>query len=378
MKVRELYEILNDISPFNLQASWDNSGLNIGEWECEIERIYLALELTEEMVLGIPSDLGRDECGVALDSKGDSSASLANDDTSIIFSNTGVMLSGRETSLYSKANLESKKIQNQDCKDSSHSFRMTDLSHAENEIKTSLKNLDSKDYSASLANDGINQKNSVNKKNIESKDTPKTQNNINTPKKTTLFITHHPLIFAPLKTLHTHLYPSNIIRACIKRDISLIAMHTNFDLTHLNNAFVKKLDLESLNLQYSHTQDFSIIYHANNILLENLVTYIALRMGLKHIRYSKATDNIQNIYITSGSNASSYNIAKRGDCIITGDIKYHDAMIAKSNGISFIEVGHFESECIFGSVLQEILQKLDIHAIIADSHNPFIIRSFYE
>ena len=304
MKVRELYEILNDISPFNLQASWDNSGLNIGEWECEIERIYLALELTEEMVLGIPSDLGRDECGVALDSKGDSSASLAND--------------------------------------------------------------------------GINQKNSVNKKNIESKDTPKTQNNINTPKKTTLFITHHPLIFAPLKTLHTHLYPSNIIRACIKRDISLIAMHTNFDLTHLNNAFVKKLDLESLNLQYSHTQDFSIIYHANNILLENLVTYIALRMGLKHIRYSKATDNIQNIYITSGSNASSYNIAKRGDCIITGDIKYHDAMIAKSNGISFIEVGHFESECIFGSVLQEILQKLDIHAIIADSHNPFIIRSFYE
>ena len=304
MKVRELYEILNDISPFNLQASWDNSGLNIGEWECEIERIYLALELTEEMVLGIPSDLGRDECGVALDSKGDSSASLAND--------------------------------------------------------------------------GINQKNSVNKKNIESKDTPKTQNNINTPKKTTLFITHHPLIFAPLKTLHTHLYPSNIIRACIKRDISLIAMHTNFDLTHLNNAFVKKLDLESLNLQYSHTQDFSIIYHANNILLENLVTYIALRMGLKHIRYSKATDNIQNIYITSGSNASSYNRAKRGDCIITGDIKYHDAMIAKSNGISFIEVGHFESECIFGSVLQEILQKLDIHAIIADSHNPFIIRSFYE
>lgn len=304
MKVRELYEILNDISPFNLQASWDNSGLNIGEWECEIERIYLALELTEEMVLGIPSDLGRDECGVALDSKGDSSASLAND--------------------------------------------------------------------------GINQKNSVNRKNIESKDTPKTQNNINTPKKTTLFITHHPLIFAPLKTLHTHLYPSNIIRACIKRDISLIAMHTNFDLTHLNNAFVKKLDLESLNLQYSHTQDFSIIYHANNILLENLVTYIALRMGLKHIRYSKATDNIQNIYITSGSNASSYNIAKRGDCIITGDIKYHDAMIAKSNGISFIEVGHFESECIFGSVLQEILQKLDIHAIIADSHNPFIIRSFYE
>ena len=339
MKVRELYEILNDISPFNLQSSWDNSGLNIGEWECEIERIYLALELTEEMVLGIPSDLGRDECGVALDSKGDSSASLANDDTSIILSNTGVMLSGRETS---------------------------------------LKNLDSKDSSASLANDGINQKNSVNKKNIESKDTPKTQNNINTPKKTTLFITHHPLIFAPLKTLHTHLYPSNIIRACIKRDISLIAMHTNFDLTHLNNAFVKKLDLESLNLQYSHTQDFSIIYHANNILLENLVTYIALRMGLKHIRYSKATDNIQNIYITSGSNASSYNIAKRGDCIITGDIKYHDAMIAKSNGISFIEVGHFESECIFGSVLQEILQKLDIHAIIADSHNPFIIRSFYE
>ena len=57
---------------------------------------------------------------------------------------------------------------------------------------------------------------------------------IDNAKEGTLFIVHHPLIFGSLKAMDLSKYPSNLLAKMIKKDISLIAMHTNFDKTHLN------------------------------------------------------------------------------------------------------------------------------------------------
>ena len=56
-----------------------------------------------------------------------------------------------------------------------------------------------------------------------------------------LIITHHPLIFSGLKQLNFAKYPSNLIQTMVQKKISLIAMHTNFDLSHLNAYVASKL-----------------------------------------------------------------------------------------------------------------------------------------
>ncbi|EMH44654.1 putative NIF3 family protein [Helicobacter pylori GAM93Bi] len=56
-----------------------------------------------------------------------------------------------------------------------------------------------------------------------------------------LIITHHPLIFKPLKTLSYEAYPGNILKILIQKNISVISMHTNFDKTHLNKHFARAL-----------------------------------------------------------------------------------------------------------------------------------------
>jgi putative NIF3 family GTP cyclohydrolase 1 type 2 len=65
----------------------------------------------------------------------------------------------------------------------------------------------------------------------------------------------------------------------------------------------------------------------------------------------------------------------KADCFLTGDIKYHEAMEAKSKGISLIDIGHFESEKFFSSLMDELLQeylkKNKLKAIITASKNPF-------
>ncbi|MCF6207393.1 MAG: Nif3-like dinuclear metal center hexameric protein, partial [Sulfurovum sp.] len=53
-------------------------------------------------------------------------------------------------------------------------------------------------------------------------------------KEGTLFVVHHPLIFGKLTQLDFAKYPSNLLEKLILKRQSLIAMHTNFDQTHLN------------------------------------------------------------------------------------------------------------------------------------------------
>ncbi|RDU70637.1 Nif3-like dinuclear metal center hexameric protein [Helicobacter aurati] len=249
MNVADIYAILNTISPFTLQATWDNSGLNIGSFAMPCKQIYISLELDWQV----------------LDFLSESS----------------------------------------------------------------------------------------------------------------LLIVHHPVIFKPLKTLHLDTYPSNLIAKCLQKKIAVIAMHTNFDTTHLNQAFADSLRLDKLGFTLESNKEFSLIYNnttTHNITLDSLATHIKHVLNLDTLRYSKGADSLgghSKLFITCGSNAESHCLASRNDCIITGDIKYHDAMIANSNGISFIDVPHFESERIFATLLAKTLQKNNIQAIITDSHNPF-------
>ena len=50
MKIAEIYAILDEIAPFCDQESWDNSGLILGDFKSEFERIYLSLDLDSALV----------------------------------------------------------------------------------------------------------------------------------------------------------------------------------------------------------------------------------------------------------------------------------------------------------------------------------------
>ena len=48
LKLLEIYEFLNELSPFELQESWDNSGLLIGDFEEEISTVVLSIDVDEK------------------------------------------------------------------------------------------------------------------------------------------------------------------------------------------------------------------------------------------------------------------------------------------------------------------------------------------
>jgi len=185
-----------------------------------------------------------------------------------------------------------------------------------------------------------------------------------------LLITHHPLIFKGLKSLNSGKFPANLICKMIKKDLKLIAMHTNFDKFCLNR-FVAS---EILGLEIENCDEFLIHAKvpAGSDKFENFVKFVKEKLEIQTIRVVKANENIAKIAICTGSGMDL--IDGVADCFLTGDIKYHDALAAYENGVSLIDIGHFESERHFGACLASHLQKNKIEVIIANSINPFEYR----
>ena len=59
MTVKDIYDYLNEIAPFNTAEEWDNCGLNIGSFDSEVKKIYLSLDVTSE-VIDVAKSFGAD------------------------------------------------------------------------------------------------------------------------------------------------------------------------------------------------------------------------------------------------------------------------------------------------------------------------------
>jgi len=186
-------------------------------------------------------------------------------------------------------------------------------------------------------------------------------------KENTLFIVHHPLIFSGLKELDFSVYPANLLEIMVKKNISLIAMHTNFDKTHLNSyVFEKVLGFEQ------ESQDDFICRTTGSWSKDELLKLLKDRLGLETLRVVSPKVRISSIALTTGAGASLMDEVD-ADCFLTGDIKYHDAMKAMSQNLMMIDIGHYESEKFFVDVLKVELENLGLLGIITQSQNPFEI-----
>ena len=182
----------------------------------------------------------------------------------------------------------------------------------------------------------------------------------------TLIITHHPLIFSGIKSMDFATYPSKLLAQMMAKNIANIAMHTNFDLTHLNRYVVEKV----LNKKVVDEGE-CLLYFDVDDTMENLSKEMKKAFGLTHVKSVIAHERvIKRVALCTGSGASMISTID-ADLFLTGDIKYHDAMEAKALGLNLLDIGHFESEQFFGEILAKDLKILGLTVIISSSKNPF-------
>ncbi len=50
MKIKEIYDFLNKIAPFETAAQWDNTGLSVGSLGKEVDKVILSLDVTNDVI----------------------------------------------------------------------------------------------------------------------------------------------------------------------------------------------------------------------------------------------------------------------------------------------------------------------------------------
>jgi dinuclear metal center YbgI/SA1388 family protein len=188
---------------------------------------------------------------------------------------------------------------------------------------------------------------------------------IDTAEEGTLFVVHHPLIFGKLAELDFGSYPANLLEKMILKKQACIAMHTNFDQTHLNRYVFEKV----LGFALDRQEPF-LCYAKGEWQKASLYQLLKEKLGLSCIKSVAPKQTITSVALCTGAGASLMDEVE-ADCFLTGDIKYHDAMKAESLGLMMVDIGHYESERFFAEVMLGELKVLPILAIIANSKNPF-------
>lgn len=194
-----------------------------------------------------------------------------------------------------------------------------------------------------------------------------------------LIITHHPFIFTPLKTI----VDNRILTDIIKNDINVISLHTNLDNSpqgtgyHLGKLMgLKNIETPGGAQAHIKTGDFEspmglsqICDRVKDVLGGN---YIRLVTGRGH-----GPDYVfSSMAISPGSYDESVLFHIKGDTtvVLTGDLKYHQAVDAQKAGYTIIDGGHFETEepimAHLGENLKLRFPRLDL-VMKMDGTNPF-------
>ena len=211
--------------------------------------------------------------------------------------------------------------------------------------------------------------------------------------KADLLFTHHPLILRPIRCINLQEYPGQVIEKAIKNGVSIVCMHTNLDSATdgINTILTELLPLNDVEiLKESETVKGVGLGRIGN-LKENMTLLDLINLFKKIFSIDKVrvvcneTDfnrPIKRIAIIGGSGGSllSYAFQKKAELVVTGDVGYHDALNAISNGIILIDVGHFSSEkvpfVLFAKQFSERLKAkgFDIEVVIDEKESePFTI-----
>ena len=172
-----------------------------------------------------------------------------------------------------------------------------------------------------------------------------------------LIITHHPIIFNPLKQV----LAGSAVYEVIKSGISVISMHTNLDIGigGVNDCLCSTLALNNVTKVAAEDGYLLNIGELSSPLYpDDLAVYIKGRLG-GAVKYVGAEKEIRRILLCSGSGGSylSEVLSHNCDALITADVKHNQFLDAQRLGISLFDAGHFDTEDIVIEPLKRLLEQ---------------------
>lgn len=183
-----------------------------------------------------------------------------------------------------------------------------------------------------------------------------------------LIITHHPVIFHPLKRVNE----DAVVYQLIRSDIAVISAHTNLDIAQggVNDALASAIGLRDCRgLELLNEQTGAWLGRIGTLpeplSPEAFAAHVKSRLNAASVKFAAAPRAIRTVALCSGSGADCLDaaISAGADALLTSEVKQHEYLAAAAAGISIFDAGHFDTEDIVIEPLRDYLAKEipDVH-----------------
>jgi dinuclear metal center YbgI/SA1388 family protein len=190
-----------------------------------------------------------------------------------------------------------------------------------------------------------------------------------------LIVSHHPLLFHPLRSLSGKSYVERcVLRAC-KHDLVVYSAHTNLDNAPggVNFHLAERLGL--VNVEFLRGGGSGAIGElAQAESEENFLQKLKNTLGLSHLLHSPLTGRpIRKVALCGGNGAFLIDdaIARGADVFLTGEARYNDYYDVEKRLLLAV-LGHYETEVgtkeLFYSILSKKIPNFALHFAEANTN----------
>ncbi len=180
--------------------------------------------------------------------------------------------------------------------------------------------------------------------------------------KTDLIITHHPVIFQPLKQMTGETWRQELLLRLAEKQIAVYSLHTNLDCAAhgVNMALAKKLKIRDV-FELDEESGLGRIGYLEEPQpdVRSFALIVKKTLRASYVAYGDAGRPVRRVAVCGGAGADlvPQALAKGADTLVTGDVTYHKAQEAVYRGLNIIDAGHQTSEW---PVLEELADRLSL------------------
>jgi dinuclear metal center YbgI/SA1388 family protein len=176
-----------------------------------------------------------------------------------------------------------------------------------------------------------------------------------------LIVSHHPVIFHPVKAVTDRDETGRVLLALIENRISAICAHTNLDAAQggVNDRLAAALELASpVPFEAEHIGRMGQA-HRRGLPVREYAAFVKDRLNAAGVRFVDGGRPVEQVAVGGGSCGSMLHEAVESGCdtFVTADVKYDVFLEAKALGLNLLDAGHYATEQVVCPALVDFLQK---------------------
>lgn len=163
-----------------------------------------------------------------------------------------------------------------------------------------------------------------------------------------LIISHHPVIFSPLRTLPA----DSPVYLLAQKGIAAICAHTNLDMASwgVNTCLAERIGLQGVRGMDADPNTGVAPWFLGSLAApmapEAFAKQVGTALSCSGLRFVDGGKPVLRVGLCSGSGADFLSAAQQAgaDAFLTADTRHHQLLEAQAAGITLVDAGHFATE----------------------------------